>query len=297
MKLFFRYLRDRYAALLVVALCLGICAVVFALFRLPVSAVGYAALLCGAVAAVWLTVGFLRYLARHRQLVKLQCEIALTLEHLPEPGTLTDADYQALLRTLDGERRALEEDQQTRYRDMMEYYTTWAHQIKPPIAAMRLILQDEDSDQSRLLGEELQRVEQYADMVLGYLRLDGDGNDFVLRRCGLDAIVRPAVRRYAGQFIRRRLKLTYDVPDCRVLTDEKWLRFVIEQVLSNALKYTRSGGVTITLEPERTLVIADTGIGIAPEDLPGSLSGASPVPTATPISAPAASASTSAAAS
>ena len=88
MKLFFRYLRDRYAALLVVALCLGICAVVFALLRLPVSAVGYAALLCGAVAAVWLTVGFLRYLARHRQLVKLQCEIALTLEHLPEPGTL-----------------------------------------------------------------------------------------------------------------------------------------------------------------------------------------------------------------
>ena len=152
MKLFFRYLRDRYAALLVVALCLGICAVVFALLRLPVSAVGYAALLCGAVAAVWLTVGFLRYLARHRQLVKLQCEIALTLEHLPEPGTLTDADYQALLRTLDGERRALEEEQQARYRDMMEYYTTWAHQIKTPIAAMRLILQDEDSDQSRLLG-------------------------------------------------------------------------------------------------------------------------------------------------
>ena len=106
MKLFFRYLRDRYAALLTVALCLGICAVVFALFRLPVSAVGYAALLCGAVAAVWLTVGFLRYLDRHRQLVKLQCEIALTLEHLPEPKTLTDADYQALLRTLDGERRA-----------------------------------------------------------------------------------------------------------------------------------------------------------------------------------------------
>ena len=268
MKLFFRYLRDRYAALLLVALCLGICAVVFALFRLPVSAVGYAALLCGAVAAVWLTVGFLRYLARHRRLTQLQCEIALTLEHLPEPKSLTDADYQALLRTLDGERRALEEDQQARYRDMMEYYTTWAHQIKTPIAAMRLILQDEDSDQSRLLGEELQRVEQYADMVLGYLRLDGDGNDFVLRRCGLDAIVRPAVRRYAGQFIRRKLKLTYDVPDCRVLTDEKWLRFVIEQVLSNALKYTRSGGVTITLEPERTLVIADTGIGIAPEDLP-----------------------------
>ena len=109
-------------------------------------------------------------------------------------------------------------------------------------------------------------MEQYADMVLGYLRLDSDGNDFVLRRCGLDAIVRPAVRRYAGQFIRRRLKLTYDVPDCRVLTDEKWLLFVVEQVLSNALKYTPEGGTIRIYGDGATVVIADNGIGIREED-------------------------------
>lgn len=268
MKLFFRYLRDRYAALLVVALCLGICAVVFALLRLPISAVGYAALLCGAVAAVWLTVGFLRYLARHRQLVKLQCEIALTLEHLPEPGTLTDADYQALLRTLDGERRALEEDQQTRYRDMMEYYTTWAHQIKTPIASMRLALQGEDTALFRRLLSDLSRTEQYVEMVMAFLRLEDAPGDYVFREVALDEVLRQALRRFSAEFIDRRLRLDYTPTGLTVLTDEKWLCFVLEQLLSNALKYTREGSITVELAGERVLAIRDTGIGIAPEDLP-----------------------------
>ena len=268
MKLFFRYLRDRYAALLVVALCLGICAVVFALFQLPVSAVDYAALLCGAVAAVWLTVGFLRYLARHRQLVKLQCEIALTLEHLPEPGTLTDADYQALLRTLDGERRALEEEQQTRYRDMMEYYTTWAHQIKTPIASMRLALQGEDTALFRRLLSDLSRTEQYVEMVMAFLRLEDAPGDYVFREVALDEVLRQALRRFSAEFIDRRLRLDYTPTGLTVLTDEKWLCFVLEQLLSNALKYTREGSITVELAGERVLAIRDTGIGIAPEDLP-----------------------------
>ena len=134
------------------------------------------------------------------------------------------------------------------YRDMMEYYTIWAHQIKTPIAAMHLLLREEDSPHSRALEEELQRVEQYVQMVLGYLRLDGDTTDFVLRRCDLDAIVRRAVRNYAGSFIRKKLSLDYQGAKIWVLTDEKWLLFVIEQVLSNALKYTRTGKVTISLE-------------------------------------------------
>ena len=66
----------------------------------------------------------------------------------------------------------------------------------------------------------------------------------------------------------RKLTLDYKPVDVSVVTDEKWLLFVIEQLLSNALKYTLSGSVSIYLEAPRTLCIADTGIGIAPEDLP-----------------------------
>ena len=74
------------------------------------------------------------------------------------------------------------------------------------------------------------------------------------------------MRKFASQFIRRKLRLEYTPLNVSVITDEKWLLFVIEQVLSNALKYTRSGSVSITLEAPKTLCIRDTGIGIAPED-------------------------------
>lgn len=262
------YWRGRRWAFLFLALCFAILALVIALYRLPLTAVGYAGLLCAALALVWLALDFRSYCARHRCLKELQAEIDVTLDHLPPPRNGQEADYQALIRTLDAHRRKQEGQMAAQYRDTMEYYTIWAHQIKTPIAAMHLLLQEEDSPHSRALEEELQRVEQYVQMVLGYLRLDGDTTDFVLRRCDLDAIVRRAVRNYAGSFIRKKLSLDYQGAKIWVLTDEKWLLFVIEQVLSNALKYTRTGKVTISLEGEATLVISDTGIGIAPEDLP-----------------------------
>ena len=105
-------------------------------------------------------------------------------------------------------------------------------------------------------------------MVLAYLRLDSESTDYVIRECALDDVVRLAVRRFAGEFIARKLSLEYAPLNTRVLTDEKWLGFVVEQVLSNALKYTREGGVSIYMEPPATLCIRDTGIGIAPDALP-----------------------------
>ena len=104
-------------------------------------------------------------------------------------------------------------------------------------------------------------------MVLCYLRLDSDSTDYLIRRCDLDDIVRQAVRKYSAQFIRKKIQLDYEPLEYSVLTDEKWLLFVIEQVISNSLKYTRSGTVRIYLDGE-DLCVRDTGIGIAREDLP-----------------------------
>ena len=112
------------------------------------------------------------------------------------------------------------------------------------------------------------RIEQYVDMLLAYLRLGSDSTDYVFREYDLDNIIRPAIRRFSGEFISRRLKLDYQPVDMKVVTDEKWLGFVLEQVLSNALKYTREGNISIYKEGESTLCIRDTGVGIAAEDLP-----------------------------
>lgn len=144
----------------------------------------------------------------------------------------------------------------------------WVHQIKTPIAAMRLLLQAEDTPQNREMAEELFQIEQYVEMALHYTRLDSESSDFLIQWYELDGIVREAVRKYARVFIRKKINLNYQPLKVQVLTDEKWLEFVIEQILSNAVKYTQKGTVSIYMEDERTIVIEDTGIGIRPEDLP-----------------------------
>ena len=266
--MFGAYVKENRKALIALAVYTVVFALVFWLYRLPLGAAGYAALVCLFLLALWFAVDYRRFAARLRLLQRLEQEITLSTEQLPEPDGMLEAQYQALVRALDADRRAQMTRSQRSYQDLVEYYTVWAHQIKTPLAAMRLLLQDAETDEQRALLEQLQSVEQYVEMVLGYLRLESTSSDYVIRNYALDDIVRQAVRKFASQFIRRKLRLEYTPLNVSVITDEKWLLFVIEQVLSNALKYTRSGSVSITLEEPKTLCIRDTGIGIAPEDVP-----------------------------
>jgi two-component system sensor histidine kinase BraS/BceS len=269
MQFFFSYLYHRRKVLLLLFFFLFLFAVSFWLYRLPVEAVAYPALICAAIGLAVLILGSLRASRKHRLLVRLADSLTELPRGLPEPRTQDDEDYQLLVGALCEEQRRLKSTMELRYADMIDYYTVWAHQIKTPIASMRLTLQEEDSEFSRRAGEDLLRIEQYVEMVLCYLRLDSDSTDYVFREQELDPILRQAVRRLSGQFIRRRMHLQYEPLGVRVLTDEKWLLFVVEQVLTNALKYTPAGGtITIELEEPKTLCIRDTGIGIAPEDLP-----------------------------
>lgn len=242
---------------------------VFLLYGISIEAVVYPAILCGLLGLIFLALDMHRAWRTYRQLEILKTLPAPLMEPFPEPDTMEAAEYQEIIRTLREGQKQLESGMALRYEEMVEYYTIWAHQIKTPIASMRLTLQNEDSELSRRLSEDLLRIEQYVEMVLCYLRLDSSSTDYVFQEYDLDGIVKQAVRKFAGQFIRRKIRLDYQPLHTRVVTDEKWLLFVVEQVLSNALKYTPAAGtVTIDLEEPKTLCVRDTGIGIAPEDLP-----------------------------
>lgn len=241
---------------------------VFSLYGVPVEAAGYAALLCSAAGAVYAAASYSRYSRRHAALAELQSRITLSTEGLPEPKDLLEKDYQRLIEAVQEDKVKSSENESRERRDMTDYYTLWAHQIKTPIAAMRLLLQSEASEQNSELLMELFKIEQYVGMVLQYLRIDSDSSDLVIKKHSLDEVARQAVRKYAKLFIYKKISLDFKELDLEVITDEKWLAFVIEQVLSNSLKYTNKGTISIYLEGDSTLVIEDTGIGIKAEDLP-----------------------------
>lgn len=268
MKLFLAYIRGKMGTLLVFLAFCGVFCASFSLYHLPVAAVLYPAALCLGIGCVVCWADFARVRREHEAMGRIKTVTDAMTAAFPENRSPREEDYREIIRRLCEEHGAFRQETDRRYRDMVEYYTVWAHQIKTPIAAMGLRLQSEDSPLSRKLSGELRRIEQYVQMVLTFLRLGSDSTDYVFREYELDAIVKGAVKRFSADFIDRRLTLVYSPLNTRVVTDEKWLSFVIEQVLSNALKYTPAGSVTISMAGEQTLRVQDTGIGIAPEDLP-----------------------------
>jgi len=261
-------LRERAGAFVRIGLFGGIFLGLFALYHVPWRAAAYPAALCLCLEALFLLRDYRRFRRGHEALRQLAELEELTPDRLPEPENQQARDYTRLLKEQMDRLFRLRTEDARRMTTQTDYFSAWAHQIKTPIASMGLKLQKEDSAFSRRLRGDLNRIEQYVDMAMTYLRLDAETGDYVFRQQPLEPIVRGAVRKFAGEFIDRKLRLRLEPMENAVLTDEKWLSFVIGQLLSNALKYTPVGEVSIyTREPD-TLVIRDTGIGIAPEDLP-----------------------------
>ena len=341
------YLRE-YLRVIGLWLCAAVCfAVVFYLYELPLEAVFYALLLSGVFFSLAAVPGFISYIRRHRVLSELRTRVTYDRPGvLPQPKGQIEKDYSRLVQLLLEDRARILSKEDSLRTEMTDYYTAWVHQIKTPIAAMRLLLQSEtqfsrndfpgkdgkiaehtagtedaknaadmedaentagtgdaentagtgdaknadgaEGESGRESGEkdggcrengelqslreelleELLKTEQYVDMVLQYLRLGSSSSDFLFREYDLDGILRQAIRKFSGMFIRKRLALNYEETGVSAVTDEKWFLFVVEQILSNALKYTPSGSISIYVEEEgQRLVIADTGIGIEPEDL------------------------------
>lgn len=166
---------------------------------------------------------------------------------------------------MDKKNRAIEERE--KLNDLMDYYTLWAHQIKTPIAASSLLVGEiEDKKVKNQLEQELFKIESYVNIVLQYLRLESFHEDLVLKKENLEDLVKEIVKKYAIFFIQKGLSLHLHDLDRTIITDRKWFVVILEQVLSNSLKYTSQGAIEIYFQ-EDTLYIKDSGLGIQDADL------------------------------
>ena len=157
--------------------------------------------------------------------------------------------------------------EQEKYNDLLDYYTLWVHQVKTPIAASSLLIGDlKDKEAKSQLEQELFKIESYVHLVLQYLRLESFHDDLVLKKENLADLVREVVKKYALFFIQQGLSLNLHDLDHTIVTDKKWFLVILEQVLSNSLKYTKEGSIEIYFH-EDSLYIKDTGLGIQNADL------------------------------
>ena len=253
------YLKSRLKVIILLMVVVSVFVSSYLLFDMPAVTVLYPVCLCFGIFLVIGTIDFLITLGKHKQ---------LEIRELPAPSGILEKDYQEIIRKLKEEEEYSHKKATEEYNNMVEYYTVWAHQIKTPIASMRLRIQSEDSDLARRLDGDLNRIEAYVEMVLTFLRLDSDSTDYVIKEIDLDEVIKPAIRKFARDFISKKLTMDFKPTETKVLSDEKWLSFVIEQVLSNAVKYTNEGGIKVYMDEPGILCIEDTGIGISAADLP-----------------------------
>ncbi|MCR5479141.1 MAG: sensor histidine kinase [Ruminococcus sp.] len=266
MKLFGIFIRRYIPAALLFLAFAAVFAAVLSLYDLQAEAVLYASLLCGAIGIVYVSVRFIGFRRRYIERQRLIDEVGMLVLDLPEPKNAEQEQFCEIIRLLRDKCGELQGKYETDRAKMLDYFTTWVHQIKIPIAVMQLTL-EQGGDASAQLNAELMRINQYVEMVLYYFRLDESDADLVARKVSVDEVIRKNVRKYAPIFIRRKLRLEYEGTQLCAVTDEKWLGFIIEQLLSNSLKYTEKGGISIAVEG-LCISVSDTGIGIAPQDLP-----------------------------
>lgn len=248
----------------------------------------YAAVLDAIFLLITVLVGFFRYSSKVKALSNALKRPVGEQAQLPEATGDVEILYHRLLENQSIARSESESSAAIRQSQMRDYYSMWVHQIKTPISAMKLLLEAEreelgqlicDDEQSQYLlsdnmdsfEDELFRIEEYVSMALQYQRVSSTENDFVLEKVSVDGVIRDTIKKYAKIMIRRHIGINYSGTGQEVYTDGKWLAFMLEQILSNAIKYTPQGFVTIETAEEKDrffITIKDTGIGIKAEDLP-----------------------------
>ena len=248
----------------------------FYLYEMPLEAWAYSSVFILLIFGGWIILDEVQQRKKYKQLKNIQkeAEVYLETEHFGKPENAVEKEYQNLAEMLGRQWENARQEARCQISEANRYYIRWSHQIKTPIAALRLLLEEEEPDRAAMEGE-IYRIEQYVEFALQYQRLEGGHKDLVFAHYSLESIVKKALKKTGVLFRRTKLALELGNLQTDVLTDEKWLVFVLEQVLTNAVKYTRKGKISIYLDPkkEKTLVVEDTGMGIRPEDLRVSLNG------------------------
>ena len=231
-----KYLKTRWKTGVLALLMAAVTAGILFLYDIPLEPVGYVAVFEMLLTGLGLMWDYHKYRKKQESLLYIRDCGNFSEEYLEAPENENEAIYREICRSLDEKRIEAENQRSAFGTELTDFYTLWVHQIKTPIAAARLLLQEE-KPRPQEIQNELFKVEQYVEIRI---------------------------------FIGKKLSLEYQEVSETVLTDEKWLGFVLGQILSNALKYTKKGKISIYMSKSRphTLVIEDTGIGIRAEDLP-----------------------------
>lgn len=263
------FIKDKWKKYVAILVWQGIVFLALYLEKVDVQKLLYPMWLSGFAILVCLAFDYISSYSKHKKLTLAKENIDVTAENLPEAVHMLEEDYQELIRILLENNRILQNAQKNYREDMQEFITLWTHQVKTPLTALELMAQELEGCDQTVVRSRLFEIEQYCDMILQYLRIEGKGSDYVLEEYQIKSIVNQSVKYFSRTFISKGIGVKVEIPEeAAIVTDEKWLVFALKQIISNALKYTNEGCITIDMPDANSIRVTDTGIGISKEDLP-----------------------------
>ena len=199
---------------------------------------------------------YYKYYKKHQTLVTLQSNSNVSLSCNLQDSSLMGEDYHKILVAMKEYHDEYVISSENKMHDLEDYFTMWVHQAKLPIAAMKLLLEDEKLSRSEIKLQ-LLRMDQYTDMVLAYLRLHSTHTDFLFKELELDDLIRQSIRRFSTEFIRKHIQLSFKETGDVILSDEKWLATVykgniIKNLIMDCQSYTKyrpnetTGGIFVS---------------------------------------------------
>ncbi len=254
-----RYLKYRFKTFVFIFIMYLFFIFISFLYSIPYESIFYTAIIIFYFLFIFIIFDLYKYFKIKKIFEKITVEG--DFKYIPKTGFMFEEEYRDIIKKLDFKTNENISKHDKQMAELKDYYTLWAHQIKTPIQALKLLVKDRDSH------NQIFKIEQYVEMMMQYLRVDNISNDLVYKKYNLDYLLKQSIKKYSNHFIGSDVKMIYEPIDFEIITDEKWFCFVIEQLLSNSLKYTEKGYIKIYLE-NLYLVIEDTGIGIKEEDLP-----------------------------
>ena len=248
---------------------LGVYAILFVfvyLYRIPIEVILYPYILTIVFVLMVLLFDYIKYKEKVNKISQICNDISSCYSVKINDKNIFDEYYLDIINELLKENRKQVSQIQKRVSDINDYFSIWVHQIKTPIASMKLKIDNEQMDLLQLASD-LNRIDHYVDLVLSFLKFDEEKIDLYFRKTDVDRIMRESLKKFSNDFIIKKIRLDYKLSKREVLTDEKWLSFVFDQLLSNALKYTDKGTISIYYDGDSCLCIKDSGIGIALADM------------------------------
>ncbi len=197
------------------------------------------------------------------------------INRLPKPRNHEQALIYEVLLALHNEESLKLQAMHQQKKDYEEFITRWVHEVKNPISVSRLLIESSISTPNKetlySLEEEVDKIDNYIEQALYYSKADEFSKDYLINEVELERLVKEAIKKHAKTFINKRINVEINDIALEVTTDKKWLSFIFDQILSNALKYTpQDGNIKIyglVEDKVKKLIIEDTGVGIKPEDI------------------------------